>query len=418
MTTWRPDHSDDPHLLFADAQVAGPVWLGVLDGVPVWLVSEYDDVRRLLADPGVSSDVRHAGPAARAVPWLQADNPHPLLRHMARRDPPEHTRLRGLVTKAFTSRRVEALRPRVQQIADQLIADILPAGRADLISDFALPLPLTVIADLLGVPNLNRMEFLSWAGICAGVDEGDLGRRQQALVHLTGYLDNLIVDKSAAHRASGAGDSSLLDGLIAARDKGDLLSHEELLATAFLLLVAGYETTAALIGNGMLALLRHPDQLAVLRADPAKVALAVEEFLRYDGPVKATPSVRFTTTDTGVAGMVIPAGEAVLPFLSAANRDPSRFPDPATLDIDRDATGHLGFGHGVHHCLGAPLARLEAQVAFTALLTSLDGLELGPGAPSWRHSYALHSLKSLPVTFTPRFRSVGSCPGDAPGRGA
>lgn len=400
MTTWRPDYSEDPHPLFADAKVLGLVRQGVLDGVPVWLVSDYDDVRRLLADPGVSSDVHHAGPAARAVPWLQADNPHPLLRHMARLDPPEHTRLRRLVTNAFTARQVEALRPRVQQITDQLIADIRPVGRADLISDFALPLPLTVIADLLGVPDLGRTEFLSWAGICAGVEEGDLARRQQALVHLTSFLDDLIGHKSA-QRASGAGDGSLLDGLIAVRDEGDLLSHHELLATAFLLLVAGYETTAALIGNGMLALLRHPDQLAALRADPAKVAPAVEEFLRYDGPVKITPSLRFTTTEIRVGGIVIPAGEAVLPFLGAADRDPGRFPGPATLDVGRDATGHLGFGHGVHRCLGAPLARLEAQMAFTALLTRLDGLELGPGDPSWRHSYALHSLKSLPVTFTP-----------------
>lgn len=400
MTTWRPDHSNDPHPLFADRNVSEPVRQGVLDGVPVWLVSGYDDVRRLLADPRVSSDVRHAGSAARAVPWLQAGNLHPLLMHMARRDPPEHTRLRRLVTKTFTARRVEALRPRVQQITDRLIADIGPAGRADLITDFALPLPVTVIADLLGVPDLRRTEFLSWAGICAGVEEGDLARREQALVHLTGYLDELIGHKSA-QRAAGAGDGTLLDGLIAVREEGDLLSHHELLATAFLLLVAGYETTAALIGNGMLALLRHPDQLAALRADSAKVAAAVEEFLRYDGPVKVTPSLRFTTTEIRVAGTRIPAGEAVLPFLSAADRDPSRFPGPATLDIGRDATGHLGFGHGVHHCLGAPLARLEAQIAFTTLLTRLDGLELGPGEPSWRHSYALHSLKSLPLTFTP-----------------
>lgn len=400
MTTWRPDYSEDPHPLCVDRQVAGPVRRGVLDGLPVWLVSGYDNVRRLMADPRASSDVCQAGPAARAVPWVQADNPHPLLRSMTRQDPPGHTRLCKLVTRAFTARRIQALRPRIQQVTGQLIAAMLPAGHADLVGDFALPLPIAVIIDLLGVPDRGRPDFLYWAGICAGVNEGDLDRRQEALIQMSGYLDTLIESKSS-QRGGGAEEGDLLDGLIAARDEGDRLSHDELLAMAFLLLVAGYETTASLIGNGVLALLHHPDQMAALRADPARAGAAVEEFLRYDGPLKIAPRLRFTTTDIPVAGTVIPAGETVLMFLSAASRDPDRFPDPDVFDIGRDATGHLGFGHGVHYCLGAPLARLEAQIAVTALITGLDKLALAPGPLSWRHSYALHSLKSLPVTFTP-----------------
>ncbi len=419
--TWRPDYSEDPHPLCAGRQVAGPVRRGVLDGLPVWLVSGYDNVRRLMADPRASSDACHAGPAARAV---QADDPHPLLRSMTRLDPPGHTRLRKLAARAFTARRVQALQPRIQQVTGQLIAAMLPAGRADLVGDFALPLPIAVITDLLGVPDQGRPEFLYWAGICAGVSEGDPGRRQQALIQMSGFLDMLIESKSS-QRGGGAGEGDLLDGLITARDEGDRLSHDELLAMAFLLLAAGYETTASLIGNGVLALLHHPDQMAALRADPARAGAAVEEFLRYDGPLKIAPRLRFTTTDIPVAGTVIPAGETVLIFLSAASRDPARFPRPDMLDIGRDATGHLAFGHGVHYCPGAPLARLQAQIAVTALITRLDKLALAPGTLSWRHSYALHSLKSLPVTFTPAATDPAGvipsappwCPAGTGGRG-
>lgn len=196
---------------------------------------------------------------------MQADSPHPLLRSMTRQDPPGHTRLRKLVTRAFTARRIEALRPRIQQVTGQLIAAMLPAGHANLVGDFALPLPIAVIMDLLGVPGQRRPDFLYWAGICAGVSEGDLDRRQEALIQMSGYLDTLVESKSS-QRGGGAGEGDLLDGLITARDEGDRLSHDELLAMAFLLLAAGYETTTSLIGNGVLALLHHPDQLAVLRA--------------------------------------------------------------------------------------------------------------------------------------------------------
>jgi cytochrome P450 len=372
----------------------------VLEGVPVWLVTRYEDVRRLLADVSVSSDPLRAGPATRAVPWVQqADNPHPLVRSMVRVDPPEHTRLRKLTTRAFTARRVEALRPRVRQIVGELMETMLPRGHADLIGDFALPLPFTVIRELLGVPEDGHDEFLYWSNVFLGVDENEFHRRPEALRYLTGFLETLIEQK-ISRRASTARDGNLLDVLIAADDKGDRLSRSELLSLAFLLLAAGYETTASLIGNGMLALLYHPAELAALRADPGLIGTAIEEFLRYDSPVKIAPALRFTTAEVRVAGTVIPPGETLLLFLSAANRDADRFRRPDMLDVSRDAGGHMAFGHGVHYCLGAPLARIQAQAAFTALITGLDGLAPGPGGPAWRYSFQLHSLKSLPVTFT------------------
>jgi cytochrome P450 len=400
MATWRPVYAEDPHPFFADSGLPAPVSRGTLDGLPVWLVTGYDDVRRLLADERVSSELRNASPAARAVPWMQADSSSLVAaQSLVRLDNPEHARVRKLVAKAFTARRVEALRPRVQQITDHLIQTMLPRGHVDLISDFALPLPLAVISELLGIPEDGRQDFLRWSNIYMGVDEGDVGRRAEALSRISDYVSALIADKSA-RRGGGAADGSLLDGLIAVRDEGDRLSHDELLSLAFLLPVAGYETTANLIANGILGLLHHPDQLAALRADPARIGPAIEELLRYDTPVKM-PALRFTTAEVQVADTVIPAGEAVVLFLSATNRDPDRFPAAGDLDVGRDASGHLAFGHGAHFCLGAPLARLEAKIAFTALLTRLDGLALGPGAPAWRHTFQLHSLKTLPVTFTP-----------------
>src|SRR5260370_438038 len=319
--TWRPAFTDDPHPFFAEQQVPAPVSRGELDGVPVWLITRYDDVRRLLADPSVSSDPRHAGPAAGAVPWVGANNPNVLTRHIVRLDHPGHTRLRKLVVRAFTARRVEAMRPRVQQITDELVARLLPRGRADLVSDFALPIPITVISELLGVPEDGRQQFLSWGNIYLGVDEGDIGRRPEAVGHLSEYLGGLIDRKSGQH-ADAAGGASLLAALLAGRDDGDPLSHDELLAMAFLLLIAGYETTAGLIGNGMLALLHRPDQLAALRADPSRIGAAIEEFLRYNTPVNVT-ALPFTTAEIEGADAVIPAGAALGLLLIAANPRPA-----------------------------------------------------------------------------------------------
>ncbi|HEX7839955.1 MAG TPA: cytochrome P450 [Kofleriaceae bacterium] len=403
LASWEPGYTEDPYPFYARLREQAPVAKVVVEGLAVWLVTRYDDVRDALSDPRLSSDPMLADAVAGAVPWvggLAAVAP----RHMARVDPPDHTRLRRLVAKAFTPRRIEALGPRIQQIADELVAAIQPRGRADLLAEFALPLPLTVISELLGVPTPEHHEFVRWVNLFFGVDEGDAARMLEARAWIRDYLARLVAQK-ARERTEPLADAeqgTLLDGLIAARDEGEQLSHDELLSMSSLLLIAGYETTVNLIANGLVSLLRSPDQYAALRADPALIRPAIEEFLRYESPVKVTPFVRITTTEVTLGDVTIPARQPVLISFAAANRDPAHYPDPDRFDISRAERGHLAFGHGVHRCLGAPLARLEAEIAFTTLLAGCPDLALAvdPGALPWRRSRVLRALKCLPVTFT------------------
>jgi cytochrome P450 len=261
-----------------------------------------------------------------------------------------------------------------------------------------------VFSELLGVPISERQNFVGWTNLFLGVNEGDAARIGEARASINAYLARLI-ERKERERAGSLADpeaGTLLDGLIAARHEGDRLSDDELLAMSFLLLIAGYETTVHLIANGVLSLLQNPDQYAALRADPALTRPAIEELLRYESPVKLTAFVRVTTTEVTLGGVVIPAHQAVLFAIAAGNRDPAQFPDPDRLDLSRSERAHLSFGHGIHFCLGAPLARLEAEVAFTTLLAGCPDLALAvePGAPEWRHSRVLRALKRLPVTFT------------------
>jgi len=402
LASWEPGYTENPYPFFARLREQAPVCKVVVEGLSVWLVTRYDDVRDALSDARLSNDPNLADAVTRAVPWVGASMS--TARHLVRVDPPDHTRLRRLVAKAFTPRRLEVLRPRIQQIADELVATIQPHGRADLLAEFALPLPLTVISELLGVPTTAEQEFVQWVNIFFGMDEGDAVRGVQARAWLSDYLVRLIERKELeqAERIADAEQGSLLDGLIAARNEGDQLHHDELMAMSFLLLIAGYETTANLISNGLLSLLRNPDQYAALRADPALTRPAIEEFLRYESPVKLTPFVRITTTEVTIGGVVIPAHQPVLVSFAAANRDPAQFPDPDRLDIFRAERGHLALGHGIHFCLGAPLARLEAEIAFTTLLAGCPDLALAvdPETLPWRRSRIMRGLKHLPVTFT------------------
>jgi cytochrome P450 len=403
LASWEPAYTEDPYPFFARLREQAPVCKVVTEGLSVWLVTRYDDIRDVLSDPRLSNDPNLADAVTRAMPWVGASMS--TARHMLRVDPPDHTRLRRLVAKAFTPRRLEVLRPRIQQIADELVATIQPLGRADLLAEFALPLPLTVISELLGVSTTEEQEFVQWVNIFFGMDEGDAARSAQARAWLNDYLARLIERKELeqAERIADAEQGSLLDGLIAVRNEGEQLHHDELLAMSFLLLIAGYETTANLISNGLLSLLRNPDQYAALRADPALTRPAIEELLRYESPVKLTPFVRITTTEVTIGGVVIPAHQPVLVSFAAANRDPAQFPDPDRLDIFRAERGHLALGHGIHFCLGAPLARLEAEIAFTTLLAGCPDLALAvaPEELQWRRSRILRGLKRLPVTFTP-----------------
>ena len=389
-----PDVLADPHPALATMRESAPVHqIDMRMGLPVWMVTRYDDVLAALSDPRLSNDPHHA---IALTETLRGDF---LSRSMLGTDPPEHTRLRRLVSKAFTARRVEGLRPRIQEITDALLDGITPRGSADLVAEFALPLPVTVIGELLGVPEADRDRFRVWTDEM--LDRPFMGTRDMARVtaareQMHGYLADLV----AAKRAHPADD--LLTALVEATDEGDRLDAQELLAMIFLLLIAGYVTTVSLIGNGTLALLRHPDELDRLRADPSLVPNAVEELLRFDGPVNPGLT-RYALEDLEIGGVRIPRGDMVLLAIAAADRDPHRFPDPDRLDVGAVDPGHLAFGHGMHYCLGAPLARLEGQIAFTALLARLPDLALAASEQElrWTGGGVLRGLRGLPVTFTP-----------------
>jgi cytochrome P450 len=384
----------DPHPVLAELRESGPVHrLEGATGLPIWMVTRYDDVLAALSDPRLSNDPHHASALTEV---LRGDF---LSRSMIGTDPPQHTRLRRLVSKAFTARRVEGLRPRVQEITDALLDRITPRGSADLVADFGLPLPITVIGELLGVPETDRDRFREWTDemLDRPFDPGsDLALVTAARERMHGYLADLV----AAKRARPADD--LLTDLVEATDEGERLDTQELLAMTFLLLIAGYVTTVSLIGNGTLALLRHPEQLDRLRADLSLVPQAVEELLRFDGP--GNPGLtRFALEDLEIGGVRIPRGDMVMLAIAAADRDPRRYPDPDRLDVGAVDPGHLAFGHGMHYCLGAPLARLEGQIAFTAMLTRLPGLALAAREDElrWTGGGVLRSLRELPVTFVP-----------------
>ncbi|MFF4229628.1 cytochrome P450 [Streptomyces sp. NPDC001820] len=387
----------DPFPLYRQLREEGPVRRAVIaGGLETWLVTRYEDGLAALSDPRLSSDV-HDASDPRLLEQLPATERASLLSNMLRTDPPDHTRLRRLVSKAFTARRVAELRPRVQEITDRLLDDIAPAGRADLVADFALPLPVTVISELLGVPVADRHDFQGWTDdmILRRAEQPDPAVVDTAWQHMRTYLTGLLEAKRAR-----PGDD-LLSALITARDEEQRLDEDELIAMAFLLLAAGYITTVNLIGGGIAALLAHPGQMEMLRDDPALLPGAIEELLRYDGPV--SPGIaRFAREDVSIAGVAIPRGATVLIASAIADRDPGQFPDPDDLDITRQDNAHLAFGHGIHYCLGAPLARLEGQVAIGTVLRRLPGLALAvpPGELRWRPG-GLRGPERLPVTFSP-----------------
>ncbi|MFF3391865.1 cytochrome P450 [Streptomyces sp. NPDC002669] len=399
----------DPFPLYRQLRDDGPVRRAVIaGGLEAWLVTRYEDGLAALSDPRLSSDLRDASDP-RLVELLPATDRESALRNMLRSDPPDHTRLRRLVSRAFTAHRVAGLRPRVQEIADRLLDAIGPDGRADLVESFALPLPVTVIGELLGVPAADRDDFRRWTDemILRGAERPDPVRTDRAWRRMRGCLTGLLAQKRARP------EDDLLSALITARDEEGRLDEDELIAMAFLLLVAGYITTVNLIGGGIAALLAHPDQLRALRDDPALLPGAIEEFLRYDGPVN--PGIaRFAREDVTIAGVSVPRGATVLIASAIADRDPERFPDPDRLDIFRQDNAHLAFGHGIHYCLGAPLARLEGQVAIGTALRRLPGLALAvpPGELRWRPG-GLRGPEHLPVTFTADAPVPGGAPGAA-----
>jgi cytochrome P450 len=357
------------------------------DGRIVWLVSGYQNVRQMIIDQRFSRALAVA--PGRPQPGFEIS----AAGSINGMDPPEHTRLRKLVASAFTARRVEALRPRVTGIVNQLIEAM--AGRpqpADLVAGFSLPLPAQVICEMLGVPAADLEQFHGWSDTILGDWQRDADEIMTALAELYGYFSALIEIK----RAQPADD--LISGLIAARDDADRLSEHELTVMCCTLLIGGHETTANQINLSLLLLLDHPSQVATLRAGPELIPGAVEELLRCTR-LGGLPPTRVTTEDVQLGGVVIPAGEEVIPLYGTANRDPSVFTDPDRFDVTRDAASHLAFGAGVHHCLGAQLARVELQEAFRGLIGRLPGLRLAVPASDleFKPGMAIHSLRELPV---------------------
>jgi len=387
-----PEFHANPYPFYRRLREQDPVHASPLGA---WILTRYDDAVMVLRDPRFGRE----GMADLLEARLGYDTDVSHTRDMLFRDPPDHTRLRGLVSRAFTPRVVEAMRPHIQDIVDGLL-DRLEAGHGtDVIEDLAYPLPVTVICEMLGVPIADQNVFKQWsADIARSLDAAILPadsevipRGREARDALRAYLRSLIATRRKSPRAD------LLSALIAVEEEGSKLSEGELVSTCALLLIAGHETTVNLIGNGLLALLQHPDQLRALLDNPALIQTAVEELLRYDGPVQRTG--RMATADVEIGGKQIPKGSVVVAAIGAANRDPAQFPDPERLDIARRDNRHIAFGFGIHFCLGAPLARIEGQVAIGTLLRRMPALELVSGIPEWRESSVLRGLKTLPVTF-------------------
>ena len=386
-----PEFIADPYPTYHRLRSEDPVHHSPLG---FWVLTRYEDVVASLRDPRFAKEPMIVAVAAR----LGVD-PQSIGISMLDRDPPDHTRLRSLASKAFTPRVVERLRPRVQEIVDGLLDQLESAHKMDLIEEFAYPIPVNVICEMLGVPVEDHEQFKGWSlDLARGLDSIMVGRDSEiskrsgkAREGLTAYIRGLIAER----RTSPRGD--LLSALIAAEEAGDKLSEPELVAMCILLLVAGHETTVNLIGNGMLALLRHPEQLRLLRERPDLIGTAVEELLRFDGPVQRT--ARTPSEDVTIGGCTIPKDEIVLPFIGAADRDPAQFPEPDRLDITRTENRHVAFGLGIHFCLGAPLARIEGQIAINTLLKRMPKLALAVERPEHRQSLTLRGLTALPVSF-------------------
>ncbi|MGW7612852.1 cytochrome P450 family protein [Streptomyces sp. NPDC054766] len=378
--------NENPHPVYAELRALGPVHRVRLPppdaSHETWLVVGHEEARAALADPRLAKDTDKIG--------VTFYDEQLIGKHLLVADPPQHTRLRTLIAGEFTGRRVAALRPRIQEITDELLDAMLPSGRADLVEAFAYPLPLTVICELLGVPEPDRAAFraLSTETVAPTSAENEY----QAFVQLAAYLSDLIEDK----RCAGPTDDLLSSLIRTTAQDGDRLSSQELRGMAFLLLVAGHETTVNLISGAVRALLGHPDQLASVRADMTLLDGAIEETLRYEGPVE-NATFRYALEPLDIGGTAIASREEVMIGLTAADRDGVRYPAPDRFDIRRETRGHLAFGHGIHYCLGAPLARLEAQVALRSLLERCPDLALDGPPSGWLPGMLMRGVRRMPV---------------------
>jgi cytochrome P450 len=398
-----PDVLRDPHPTFAKMREEAPIYhLRHMElGSYPWMVTRYDDAISLLNDERFTKDfVKIAaygdGGKRSSEDDYMMQAAAAINRHMLTLDPPDHTRLRNLIHKAFTPRMIRELEVRIREITNELIDGMVAKGEADFIADFAFPLPVTVIAELLGIPREDRDRFRWWSQtiIMGGTSGSNLDDVGAAAIEFIMYFH----EQFDARREQPKDD--LITALVQAEEAGDKLDQQELISMVFLLLVAGHETTVNLLGNGMLALLEHPAQKAQLRERPELMKTAVDELLRYDGPVGVS-TMRWALEDVEYYGEHIKAGEMVVASLLAANRDPSVFANPNDLDLARTPNKHIAFGNGIHYCVGAPLARIEGAVAFELLLNRLPNMALTVDAAQleWNPTVLLHGMKRMPVTF-------------------
>lgn len=393
-----PSHRADPYPGYARLREAAPVW----EAAPGFLVlSRYADCARVLRDSrfghleGEDAEARHG--RARRAGYLRAgpDSRDEPVRSFLMLNPPDHTRLRRLVSRSFTPKRVEELGPRIEALTRQLLDAVPDNGAFDVVSSLASPLPVAVISELFGVPDADRPRLVEWSHALARTIEPAFlvseDERRTQFVAREGFASYLFGEIDRRRRAPG---TDLVSDLVAVHDSGESLTEAEIVATCILLLIAGHETTTSLIGNGLYALLSHPEQLDELARHPELVGGAVEEVLRFDSPVQLT--MRVALEDGDAAGVGTPKGTFVLLLIGAANRDPLAYEDPDCLDIRRPQSQHLAFGQGIHFCLGAPLARLEAQIALRALVQRFTELRLAAD-PSWKENAVLRGLRRLDV---------------------
>jgi hypothetical protein len=388
----------DPHPVFHQLREQAPVYWSEAWGA--WLLTRYDDVSAVLRQADRFSSAGRVRYLLEQLPSETRRQVSAVERHyeigLAHSDPPDHTRLRALLNRVFTPRMIEERRPRIQRVVDDLLDQIADNGQMDIIADFAYPLPATIIAEMIGAPSSDIALFRQWATdvnrlfeLGGRIEASSAQALQTSLQGMKAYIAGLVAERQRQPQ------DDILGRLVAAEEQADKLTLDELASTAVTFFVAGHETTTNLIGNGLLALLRHPDQLAELRDNPALINSAVEEMLRYD------PSVprgwRIATQDVEMRGKTIRKGALLFPILSAANRDPEHFPDPDRFDIRRQPNRHLAFGYGIHFCLGAPLARLEAEVAVNTILRRFPDIQLADAPLTWRRDIAIRSLNALNV---------------------
>lgn len=395
----------DPYPFYAKLRAAAPVCTVTLpDKQTAYLVTRYDDVAQVLKDQRFAKDRHNAltPEQLRKLPWIPPMF-RPLTQQMLDLDAPSHTRLRGLVHTAFTPRRIQQLSERAQTLADALLDAVAAREQIDLIKEYALPIPVTIIADMFGIPPRDRHMFHRWSNAMVK----STASRWGAIMLIPTVMRFMRYIRLLVQRRRSDPQDDLLTALVQAEAAGEKLSADELVAMALLLLIAGHETTVNLIGNGTFALLRNPEQLARLRADPLLITTAIEELLRFESPVEMATE-RYAREDIELAGSIIPRGALVHLVLASANRDEAQFPQPDVLDITRTPNRHLAFGQGIHYCLGAPLARLEGQIAIATLLRRLPDLLLAapPEALRWRRGLLLRGLEGLPLAFTPTASTV------------